>query len=122
MSIHHRATPRKIRKARKFRRRQTRAERAFWELVRQDRLGVRFWRQAVLLGWIVDFWCPKLKLIIEIDGPSHDDPERQAYDARRTEVLERELGAKVIRFTNREVISSPVLVEARMRCLIESAR
>ena len=61
-----------------------------------------FHRQTVLDGYIVDFYCPKLKLIIEIDGSQHYMGKGPAYDAKRTAVLEF-CGRKVVRFTNREI-------------------
>jgi very-short-patch-repair endonuclease len=117
--IHTKATKKKIRFAKKLRKNETRAETAFNAVVKavQDALGVRFWRQTVLLGWIVDFWCPKLKLAVEIDGPSHD--HRVAYDARRARIMERELGATTLRFSNRDVLCSPLLVEAQLHSVIK---
>ena len=61
-----------------------------------------FHRQTMLNGYIVDFYCPKLKLIIEIDGSQHYMGNGPAYDAKRTAVLES-FGRKVVRFTNREI-------------------
>jgi very-short-patch-repair endonuclease len=111
--IHRHATKRKIRFARKLRRRQTRAERAFGKIARklEKRYSIRFWRQVVLLGWIADFWCPKLKLVVEIDGPTHE--ERKEYDENR---------AQTVRFTNAEVLRSPAIVEYQMRELIKARR
>lgn len=81
-------------------------------------LGVsnQFWRQTVILGWIVDFWCPSLRLAIEIDGPSHEQTEN--YDARRANVMYEEFGVRTVRFTNEEVLKSPLLVESRVRALL----
>lgn len=122
MGLHRKAKPRKLRFAKKLRKRQTRSEKAFWEIARRLREdeGVYFWRQTVLLGWIVDFWCPKLKLVVEIDGKTHKG--REAYDKRRELVMEDELGAKTIRFTNKEVVTNPAIVEARMRAIIKQRR
>ena len=117
--IHTQATKRKIRFAKTLRRRLTKAERALWNIVKDARLGARFWQQVVLLGWIADLWCPKLKLVIEVDGPSHDT--RGAYDAQRAAVMEEKLGATTLRFSNRDVICNPALVEARLRAAIGHA-
>ena len=118
--IHRHATKRKIRFARKLRRRQTRAERAFGKIAKrlEKRYKTRFWKQVVLLGWIADFWCPKLKLVIEIDGKTHKG--REAYDTNRANVMEDELGAQTVRFTNAEVLTNPAIVEYRMRELIKA--
>ena len=117
--IHTHATRRKIKFAKRLRRRQTRAERLLWEMLRDQKLGARFWKQIVLLGWIVDFWCPKLKLVVEVDGPTHDG--RESYDANRAQVMEERLGARTIRFTNREVITNSALVAYRLRRAIMEA-
>jgi very-short-patch-repair endonuclease len=120
VSIHKHATKRKRRFAKKLRRRQTKAERAFWEICRDLRKEkIFFWRQIVLCGWIADFWCPKLKLVVEIDGPSHLVEEQIAYDKNRAKVMAEQLGAKTIRFTNDEVKKKRASVEYRLRKEIE---
>ena len=62
----------------------------------------KFQRQRVIGNYIVDFFCPKLKLIIEIDGYHHFYEENKEYDNKRTEYLEK-LGFYVLRFENTEV-------------------
>ena len=74
----------------------------------------------MLCGWIADFWCPKLKLVVEIDGKSHDT--RAAYDHRRSVVMEEELGAMTVRFTNHEVLTNPQIVAAQMVKIIKNRR
>ncbi|MGE3279255.1 MAG: endonuclease domain-containing protein [Candidatus Altimarinota bacterium] len=97
--------------ARKLRKRQTPAEKIFWEEVRDRRyLNKKFSRQFPIPVWIdnskryfiADFYCYEHRLIVEIDGSIHD--EQKEYDEFRTEVL-KTLGMKVIRFTNDEVFS-----------------
>ena len=51
---------------------------------------------------MVDFYCATAKLVIEIDGSQHYDPQGQAYDAERTAILES-YGLRVIRYSNREI-------------------
>ncbi len=64
------------------------------------------WRdQRPFDGYIVDFYCPALKLVIEVDGDSHFTPEAQAYDAERTKHLES-LGLHIIRFSNLEIMQN----------------
>ena len=116
MSLHRHAKRRKIGFARAMRRKPTKAEAAMWELLRAQQLGVVFWRQVVLLGWIVDFWCPAARLIIEVDGSSHKG--RGRYDARRSNVLWEELDAQTVRFTNEEVLADPATVQAKLRRLL----
>lgn len=48
-------------------------------------MGVRFYKQAILLGFIADFWCPRAGLVVEVDGPCH--LARRAYDRRRDALL-----------------------------------
>ena len=58
--------------------------------------------QKVIDNYIVDFYCPKLSLVVEIDGSAHDSLEAKNYDRERTELLEN-YNLKVIRFKNEEV-------------------
>jgi len=72
-------------------------------------LPVRFLRQKPLLKYIVDFYSPRLRLAIELDGDSHFDPGSAAYDKRRDDSLAR-YGIEVLRFTNEDVNNSFVAV------------
>jgi len=64
-------------------------ERKAWEILRDRRvLGFKFRRQHIIHGFIVDFYCHELKLILEIDGKGHASAERIQYDAARTQRLE----------------------------------
>jgi very-short-patch-repair endonuclease len=90
--------------AREMRRKPTMAERKLWKRIRRKQvLGVKFRRQMAIDHFIVDFCCPSIRLIIEIDGPTHDDTEEA--DALRQARLES-LGFEVKRFTNRDVLSN----------------
>lgn len=80
---------------RKLRRQQTVEEEILWEELRNSKLGVRFRRQYGISEYVVDFYCPKYKLAIEIDGSVHK--ERKKYDALRKEYMKL-LGIKTIRF------------------------
>ena len=76
--------------ARRFRREATPSERKAWELLRNRRcLGLKFRRQQVIRGFVVDFYCAELRLVLEIDGAVHDRLERQIYDTERATHLER---------------------------------
>lgn len=88
--------------AKKLRREMTRAERHFWNYVRRRRFpGYRFRRQQVLDGFILDFYCSKLKVGIEIDGPIHDT--QKDYDRYRKSILQKR-GIRILRFRNEEVL------------------
>ncbi len=63
---------------------------------------VHFYRQKPLDRFIVDFYCPKFKLVIELDGGHHFSEYHQKYDEERTEVLGN-YGLKVLRFTNHQI-------------------
>lgn len=98
----HRIHPTVRQFARELRQPQTPAEATLWRHLRNRNLTYKFRRQHPVAFFIIDFYCAKAKLLIEIDGDSHLTNEQQEYDAARTEYLE-ELGYKVIRFTNNDV-------------------
>jgi len=79
---------RKLALARRFRREPTPAEATAWQLLRGRRtLGLKFRRQHVIAGFIVDFYCASLRLVLELDGGIHDHPVQAEYDAIRTQIL-----------------------------------
>ena len=85
----------------------TAAEVALWMMIKNKQLtGERFLRQFSIGHYIVDFYCHKHKLAIELDGAGHFTDEGRAYDARRTEFL-NSVGITVIRFENVEVFNYP---------------
>lgn len=73
-----------------------------WEYLRKDKLGFRFRRQYGINQYIVDFYCPKLKLVIELDGKHHYLEKNLKYDKVREKFLEG-LGLKVIRIKNEDI-------------------
>ncbi len=79
------------------------AEWLLWAELRNKKLkGYRFRRQASINSFVVDFYCPQLRLAIEIDGDSHCGDKAAYYDDFRQKNIES-LGIKVIRFTNNNV-------------------
>jgi len=107
------ATPRRAELKRGFakhlRENPTDAERRLWAQLRRKQVGqVRFRRQQPVGPFVVDFFCPAAKLIVELDGDQHGTDEAIAYDARRARWLE-ERGYKVLRFANREVSKDHVI-------------
>jgi very-short-patch-repair endonuclease len=83
----------------------TDAEQHLWWRLRNKQLGgVQFYRQKPLLSFIVDFYCPKAKLAIELDGAQHLEVEHQIKDAARDEELNK-LGIKVLRFDDRQALT-----------------
>ena len=97
-----------------LRKQMTPAERALWQRLRRNQLdGWHFRRQHPVGGFIVDFFCAKAKLVIEVDGPIHE--KQRAYDAERTQLLESLKDYRVIRFTNDEVLNDIDSVLAKIR-------
>ena len=88
-------------RAKQLRRDMTPWERKLWYCFLRD-YPVRFQRQKCIDAFIVDFYCFRAKLVIELDGGGHYDPESQKKDASRTKKLEA-LGLKVIRFCNTDI-------------------
>jgi very-short-patch-repair endonuclease len=83
---------------------QTNAEYILWQnILRNDKMGYRFLRQRPIGNFIVDFVSLKLKLVIEVDGDTHDS--NMEYDTNRTIFLE-ENGFIVLRYTNEDVYSN----------------
>ncbi len=90
----------KLQIAKRMRSNPTAAERVAWSLLRnRGILGLKFRRQHLLSGFIVDFYCPHLRLVLELDGATHDHPDQRKYDAARTTRLEV-LGYRVVRLRN----------------------
>ncbi len=87
--------------ARMLRKNMTRQERRLWHSFLKS-YPVKFYRQRVIDHYIVDFYCSKAKLIIELDGGQHYTDEGEEYDRVRTDILER-YGLDVIRFSNVDV-------------------
>ena len=81
----------------------TKAEAVLWLALKGKKLGYKFRRQHGIGPYIVDFYCSEKKLIIEVDGSSHQDEVIHERDKIRQKYLE-DFGFKVIRFTNEEVL------------------
>lgn len=94
-------------RARMMRRNMTVPEKKIWEelLSKDQMLGLRFLRQKPIDHFIVDFYCSKLRIVVEIDGSSHLGDQPEAYDNERTLVLKK-YGIVVYRYTNDEVLNS----------------
>jgi very-short-patch-repair endonuclease len=87
--------------ARQLKHSMTPYERRLWQRLRAGGLyGLKFRRQQVIAGFIVDFYCHSVRLAIEVDGGVHD--AQREYDMERSDVLGR-LAVRVIRFRNAEV-------------------
>lgn len=93
----------------------TPAEKLLWQELRANKLGVHFRRQQIIAGFIVDFYCHKAALAIEVDGDIHDLQREE--DARREQVL-REMGLKIVRFRNDQVMKKLSLVVMKIKSVI----
>ena len=92
----------------------TRAEIVLWmNLKGRQILGCKFRRQHGVGRYVLDFYCPQLRLAIEIDGASHDDSPAKRRDARRQREIERH-GILFVRFTDDEVLGN---VESAVRAI-----
>jgi very-short-patch-repair endonuclease len=99
-------------RARRLRNESTSAEKILWSQLRNRQIDdAKFVRQHPIGPYIADFVCRSSKLVIEIDGPTHEG--REAYDAQRTEHLEK-LGYRVIRFANEDIFGDLDPVIARI--------
>jgi very-short-patch-repair endonuclease len=89
--------------ARSHRRQPTGAEGRLWSRIRNGRIeGFKFRRQHAIERFIVDFYCPAARLVIEVDGRSHDENEA---DDRAREAYFAAQGLRILRFTNDQVLS-----------------
>jgi very-short-patch-repair endonuclease len=82
----------------------TNTEQILWERIRKKQIGgARFRRQTSIGGYVVDFYCPKLRLVIEIDGRSHDSESARMYDVAREDYI-KQLGINILRFRNHHIL------------------
>jgi len=84
----------------------TPAEKILWDNVRNGRIcDVKIRRQQIVDGFIVDFYCNKARLVIEVDGTVHENEGHKVYDKQRKKVMEAR-GLSEIRFSNDEIMSN----------------
>ena len=96
------ADPLIFEKARELRNKLTPAEQTFWLRLKEQFPEYKFRKQHPIAIYVADFYCHKLKLVIEIDGPIHNSSEAKLDDEKRQKDLEN-LGLTVIRFTNEQI-------------------
>ena len=90
-----------LQNARRLRREMTPQERKLWYLFLR-KYPVKIYKQRIIGRYIVDFYCASAKVVIELDGSQHFEPQAVAYDADRSAFLSAQ-GLQVLRFTNLEV-------------------
>jgi len=92
--------------SRQLRKDMTDAERLLWSRVRRKQLkGRQFYRQKIISNYIVDFYCPKAKLVVEIDGGQHYSDEGFKKDRIRDDYM-KGYDLRVLRFSDREVFEN----------------
>ena len=82
------------------------SEKLVWMFLRKQQMNERFLRQYSVDNYIIDFYCPKLQLAIEIDGDVHDLKRQKRQDKTRQEYLEK-LGIKFVRIKNEDLLNNP---------------
>ncbi len=101
---------------------QTEAEKKLWELIRGRRFnGLKFYRQYSVGGYILDFYCPKIRTGVELDGSQHIKDKTVLYDKDREKYLQAS-NIHIIRFWNSEVINSIELVLEKISSEIKKWR
>ena len=89
--------------AKELRKNMTPAENILWAHLKTKPKGFKFRRQHPLGSYVADFYCHKLKLVIELDGSIHDNLEVKVNDEIRQKLIEED-GLKIIRFKNDEIL------------------
>jgi very-short-patch-repair endonuclease len=91
--------------AKRLRKNMTPAEKLLWQELKGNKInGRHFRRQHPIYRYIADFYCHKEKLVIEVDGHYHNNPEQRDYDKNRDATMV-EYDIKVLRFTNEEILT-----------------
>jgi very-short-patch-repair endonuclease len=105
-------------RSRQLRNKMTSAEQFLWSKLKEKQLGCWFYRQKPIGIYIADFYCHKAKLVIEVDGAQHLSSENAEYDKERNEYM-ASIGIKVLRFSNKQVLTSIEGVTKRIQKEIE---
>jgi very-short-patch-repair endonuclease len=104
--------------SRDLRNNMTDAEQLLWRKLRRKQiLGLQFYRQKPILNFIVDFYCPAANLVIECDGSQHFAVEGLEADRVRDQAL-AQLGLKVLRFDNRQILTEIDAVVEQIYCIV----
>ena len=107
----------KVEFAREQRRAPTQSEERLWQYLRGGGLGVRFRRQHPIGGYVLDFYCARAHLAVEVDGPVHE--EQEEYDQQRDAWLS-EQGIRVLRVSDDEVRDDIVSVVGEIERALEA--
>jgi very-short-patch-repair endonuclease len=113
-SFREKATPSKREFARALRNNATRSERRLWKELQSLKLGIRFRRQVIIFNWIVDFYCPAKKLVVELDGKYHQQIGQPEIDAYRDKTMS-DAGYRILRIESARVFTDIVTVVAEIQ-------
>ncbi len=97
------------------------AERLLWKHLRGEQMGVKFRRQVSVGRYVVDFYCPTLKLAIEVDGASHAGDDARDYDELRQTEIEA-LGVSFVRVANEDLYRNDVEVAEAVYAIVSQER
>lgn len=110
-----------LERRRELRQALTPAEAVLWRLLKGRQLeGLKFRRQHSVGPYILDFYCPALKLAIELDGASYAC--REEYDGQRTSYLSEKAGITVLHFENRVVFENPEQIFREVKELMDACK
>jgi very-short-patch-repair endonuclease len=106
-------------KARQLRKNMTESERVLWSRLRGKQVsGIQFYRQKPIGKYIVDFYAPRARLVVEVDGSQHSEAEHIKKDKIRNEYLAT-VSLEVLRFNSREVLEeTDAVVEVIYRAIV----
>jgi very-short-patch-repair endonuclease len=107
-----------LEKRRLLRNNMTKAEGLLWAEIRNKKVeGAKFRRQSSIGSYVVDFYCPKLRLAIEVDGATHNTEDEKEYDKDRQTEIEQ-LSIEFLRFTNDRIYKDMVNVIEEIRAKV----
>lgn len=102
--------------SRNNRKNPTESEKNFWKLLSYKKTNLKFLRQKPMGKFILDFYCSKLMLAIEIDGDSHDNKK---YLDKQRDLYFEQRGIKTVRFKNEEVLNSLTSIKEKLFKIIK---
>ena len=118
-NMHYGASPAIFNAAQNLRSHLTEAEKILWEHLKNHKSGFRFRRQHPMWNYVVDFYCHRLKLVIEVDGMIHLKAENQIRDLEKDDGL-KNLGLQVLRYTNDEILLNRENVFLEIDSIVEN--
>ena len=98
----------------------TSAEATMWRMLKSEQIcGVKFRRQFSVGPYFLDFYCPRLKICIELDGDHHYSRQGYEHDLTRNTYLSHEHGITILRYENKDVFKFPEMIRAEITNLVK---